>query len=67
MSNLAPMLPASYGSLRPAGCRSPNASFLFSVQTSAVSFGAAGSSPVGAALPAARQSLISPCLKGENS
>ena len=52
-------------SLHLAGRRSPQASLLSPVQTCLSRFGAAGSSPEGAAAPMARQSRFhDPCLKG---
>ena len=66
MSDVAPTLPASRGSLHPAGRRSPEASLLEPVQTCSSSFGAAGSSPAVDAAPAVWQSQSrGPCLKGK--
>ena len=57
----------SCSSLHLAGRRSPEASLLSPVQTCSGRFGAAGSSPEGAAAPAARQSRFrGPDLTGRD-
>ena len=60
--NIAPTLVTSCTTLHLAGRRSPEAPLLSLVQTCASRFGAARSSPEGAAAPAARQSRFrGPC------
>ena len=62
---LPPRLLTACSALHLAGRRSPEASQLSPVQTCAIRFRAAGSSPEGAAAPADWQSQIrGPCLKG---
>ena len=62
---LPPRSLTAFSSLHLAGRRSPETSLLLPVRTCAGRFGAAGTSPEGAAAPAGRQSRTrGPCLKG---